>query len=106
MQQYKQIDIMFFITNSTLMDRTYPNALAYIKIEGVIWVKQMLWAVKVWAKMVWKKPSSFSYGYADAIVEKYFYFHEETRAHFLLFKFSNIMPLVCQAPIRTENMET
>ena len=62
MQQYKQIDIMFCITNSTLMDRTYPNALAYIKIEGVIWVKQMLWAVKVWAKMVWKKPSSF-YGF-------------------------------------------
>ena len=45
MQQYKQIDIMFCITNSTLMDRTYYNALAYIKIEGVIWVKQMLWAV-------------------------------------------------------------
>ena len=61
MQQYKQIDIMFCITNSTLMDRAYPNALAYIKIEGVIWVKQMLWAVKVWAKMVWKKPSSFDY---------------------------------------------
>ena len=58
MQQYKQIDIMFCITNSTLMDRTYPNALAYIKIEGVIWVKQILWAVKVWAKIVWKKPSS------------------------------------------------
>ena len=59
MQQYKQIDIMFCITNSTLMDRKYPIALAYIKIEGVIWVKHMLWAVKVWAKMVWKKPSSF-----------------------------------------------
>ena len=60
MQQYKQIDIMFCITNSTLMDRTYHNALAYIKIEGVIWVKQILWAVKVWAKMVWKKPSSLA----------------------------------------------
>ena len=54
-QQDKQIDIMFCITNSTLMDRTYPNALAYIKTEGQIRVKQMLWAVKVWAKMIWKK---------------------------------------------------
>ena len=40
-QQNKQIDIMFRITNSTLMDRIYPKALADIKIEGVIWVKQM-----------------------------------------------------------------
>ena len=45
-QQHNQIDIMFRITNSTLMDRKYPNALAYIKIEAVIRVKQKLWAVK------------------------------------------------------------
>ena len=57
-QQRKQIDIMFRITNSTLMDRKYPNALAYIKIEAVIRVKQKLWAVKIWAKMIWKQPSS------------------------------------------------
>ena len=50
---------MFRITNSTLMDRKYPNALAYIKIEAVIRVKQKLWAVKIWAKMIWKQPSSF-----------------------------------------------
>ena len=56
-QWHKEIDIMFCITNSTLMDRTYPNALAYIKIEGLIWVKYMLWAVKVWAKMIWIVPS-------------------------------------------------
>ena len=42
------------------MDRKYPNALAYIKIEAVIRVKQKLWAVKIWAKMIWKQPSSFS----------------------------------------------
>ena len=42
------------------MDRKYPNALAYIKIEAVIWVKQKLLAVKIWAKMIWKQPSSFN----------------------------------------------
>ena len=41
------------------MDRKYPNALEYIKIEAVIWVKQKFWAVKIWAKMIWKQPSSF-----------------------------------------------
>ena len=50
---------MFRITNSALMDRNYPNALAYIKIEAMIWVKQKLWAVKIWAKMISKQPSSF-----------------------------------------------
>ena len=40
------------------MDRKYPNALANIKIEAVIRVKQKLWAVKIWAKMIWKQPSS------------------------------------------------
>ena len=59
-QQHKQIDIMFRITNLTLMDRKYPNALAYIKIEAVIRVKQKLWAVKIWAKMIWKQPSSLT----------------------------------------------
>ena len=29
----------------------------YIKIEGVIGVKQMLWAVKIRAMMIWKKTS-------------------------------------------------
>ena len=53
---------MFRITNSILMDRTYPKASADTKIEGVIWVKEMLWAVKVRAKMIWKKPSSFALG--------------------------------------------
>ena len=28
------------------MDRTYLDALANIKSEGLMWVKQMLWAVK------------------------------------------------------------
>ena len=51
---------MFRITNSTLIDRIYPKTLADIKIEGVIWVKQMLWAVKIRAKMILKKPSSLS----------------------------------------------
>ena len=41
------------------MDRKYPNALAYIKIEAAIRVKQKLWSVKTWAKMIWKQPSSF-----------------------------------------------
>ena len=49
---------MFRITNLILMDRKYPNALAYFKIEVVIRVKQKLWAVKIWAKMIWKQPSS------------------------------------------------
>ena len=40
------------------MNIKYPNALAYIKIEAVIRVKQKLWAVKIWAKMIWKQPSS------------------------------------------------
>ena len=31
-QQHKKIDILFCITNSTLIYRTCPNALAYIKI--------------------------------------------------------------------------
>ena len=36
-QQHKQIDIMFCITNLTLMDRIYPKALVYyIEIEGMI----------------------------------------------------------------------
>ena len=52
---------MIRITNLTLMDRKYPNALAYIKIEAVIRVKQKLWAVKIWAKMIWKQPSSFKW---------------------------------------------
>ena len=60
MQQNKQIDILFCKTNLTLMDGIYPKALAYIKIVGVICVKQMLWAVKVWAKMILKQPSSFT----------------------------------------------
>ena len=42
------------------MDRKYPNALAYIKIEAVIRVKQKLLAVKIWAKMIWKQPSSLN----------------------------------------------
>ena len=54
-----KIDIKFRITNSILMDRKYPNALEYIKIEAVIWVKQKLWAVKIWAKMIWEQPSSY-----------------------------------------------
>ena len=54
-QQNKQIHIIFRITNSTLMDRIYPKALADINI----WVKQMLWAVKVRAKMILKKTNSF-----------------------------------------------
>ena len=41
------------------MDRKYPNALVYIKIEAVLRVKQKLWAVRIWAKMIWKQPSSF-----------------------------------------------
>ena len=52
---------MFRITNLTLMDRKYPNALAYIKIESVIRVKQKLWAVKIWAKMIWKQLSSLDF---------------------------------------------
>ena len=44
---------------SNLMDRIYPKVLADIKIEGVIWVKQILCAVKVRAKIIWKQPSSF-----------------------------------------------
>ena len=40
------------------MDRKYPKALAYITTEAVIPVKQKLWAVKIWAKMIWKQPSS------------------------------------------------
>ena len=35
-QKHKKIGVMFCITNSIQMDRIYPEALAYIKIEGVI----------------------------------------------------------------------
>ena len=56
-QQHKEIDIMLCITNSTLMDKIYLKALAYIKIDGIIWVKQMLWAIKYLAKMIWKTSS-------------------------------------------------
>ena len=41
------------------MDRIYPKALEYIKFQGVIRVKQMLWTVKVGAIMIMKTPSSF-----------------------------------------------
>ena len=62
---------MFRISNSTLMDRKYPNALAYIKIKAVIWVKQKLSAVKIWAKMIWKQPSSFDKVRSSACIAVY-----------------------------------
>ena len=65
---------MFRITNSTLMDRKYPNALAYIKIEAVIRVKQKLWAVKIWAKMIWKQPSSFD---CNRIIAHYSFYNQK-----------------------------
>ena len=39
--------IVFRITNATLMDRVYPEALAYVKIEGVISMSQKCyWKLK------------------------------------------------------------
>ena len=78
---------MLRITNLTLMDRKYPNALAYIKIEAVIRVKQKLWAVKIWAKMIWKQPSFFYILMDKRNVTKYVnFFHSKT----VKFKFSHI----------------
>ena len=45
-----------------IQDRTYPKAYAYIRIEGVIGVKQMLWAATDRAIMIWKQPRSFTVG--------------------------------------------
>ena len=65
---------MFRITNSTLKDRIYLTALAYIKIVSVISVKQMVLAVKFRAKIIWKKLSSFiKMNYHIANIIKHFY---------------------------------
>ena len=64
------------------MDRKYPNALAYIKIEAVIRVKQKLWAVKIWAKMIWKQPSSFIKTYANAVTcQNMSYSYDDSMTH-------------------------
>ena len=44
---HKQTKIMFHITKFTLIDRIYPIECTYVRIEGLLWPKQILWAVKV-----------------------------------------------------------
>ena len=70
------------------MDRKYPNALAYIKIEALIRVKQKLWAVKIWAKMIWKQPSSFQY-YIHVHVRRHIQCHVIYNAHVILMQRSH-----------------
>ena len=44
---YKQTKIMFQITNFTLSDKIYTIECTYIRIEDILWSRQILRAVKV-----------------------------------------------------------
>ena len=44
---HKQTKLMFQITKFTLIDRIYPIAYTYIRIEGILWPRQILRVVKV-----------------------------------------------------------
>ena len=44
---YKQTKIMFKITIVTLSDNTYPFECTYIRIEDILWPRQILRAVNV-----------------------------------------------------------
>ena len=44
---HKQTKIMFQITKFTLSDRIYPNEYTYIRIEDILWPRQIVRMVKV-----------------------------------------------------------
>ena len=48
----KQTTIMFHITNITLSDRIFPIECTYVRIESLLWLKQILLVVKV--RAIWK----------------------------------------------------
>ena len=53
-------DTFFYGQGSFLYDEKWPlgrfsTGVVIRRYTGLVWVKQMLWAVKVWAKMIWKK---------------------------------------------------
>ena len=50
---------IFHITKFTLSDRIYPIECTYIKIECILWPRQILRAVKARAKWQGKEPCSF-----------------------------------------------
>ena len=53
---HKQTKIMFQITKFTLSDRIYPIECTYNRIEDILWSRQILRLVKLWAG---KEPCSF-----------------------------------------------
>ena len=55
---HKQTKIMFQISKFTLSDRIYPNECTYIRIEDILWPRQILRAVKVRAIWWGKGPCS------------------------------------------------
>ena len=55
----KQTKIMFQITKFTVSDRIYPIQYSYIRIEDILWPRQILPAVKVRAIWWGKEPCSF-----------------------------------------------
>ena len=57
---HKQTKIMFQITKFTLSDGIFPIECNYIKIEDLLWPRQILRAVKVRAIWWGKEPCSFS----------------------------------------------
>ena len=57
---HKQTEIMFQITKSTLSDIIYPIECTYIRIEDILWPRQILRAVKVRAIWWGKEPCSLS----------------------------------------------
>ena len=52
---------MFQITKFTLSDRIYPHECTYIRIEVILWPRQILRAVKVRAIWWGKRPCSFNF---------------------------------------------
>ena len=59
---HKQTTIMFQITKFTLSDRIYPIEYTYIRIEDILWPRQILRVVKVRAIWWGKRPCSFKKG--------------------------------------------
>ena len=57
---HKQTKLMFQITKFTLIDRIYPIEYTYIRIEDILWPRQILRVVKVRAMSWGKQPCSFT----------------------------------------------
>ena len=55
---HKQTKLMFQITKFTLIDRIYPIEYTYIRIEDILWPRQILRVVKVRAISWGKQPCS------------------------------------------------